>query len=260
MAAKVIAFLNEKGGVGKSSLCHSVGVELANQGRKVLLVDLDGQRANLSYIAGIDKPKGLATMYDVLVNGLDIKKAVLVAEDELQGALHIIPATADVSSLDNKNNSLKDMQKCIGDLKPYYDFIFFDISPTPNRGHALAMAAADGLIIPMLADVTSLEANMGVTESVAMIRKEINPELQVYGIVLNKFTWKTLLSREVAKTAEKMASNLGSQVFKTKVRQGVALAENVGKHQGVTIYAPKSKCADDIRALCKEIEEVVNHG
>lgn len=252
--AQIIAYINEKGGVGKSSVCYNVGWALAEQGRKVLMVDLDAQRANLTFIAGIDKPAGLATLYDVLEHGLDVKKAVLVVEDRL----HIIPATADVAGL-YQNSSLEAMQKSMDQLRPYYDYIFIDVSPTPNRGHALALAAADGVIIPMLPDVTSLEANMGVVESVSLAREKVNPHLKVLGVVLNKYTWRPLLSSQVTATANKMAGALGSRVFQTKIRQGVALAENVGQHLGVTAYAPKSKGAEDILKLCKEIEEVCNN-
>lgn len=251
----VIAYINEKGGVGKSSVCFNVAWCFAERGKKVLMIDLDGQRANLTYICGIEKKPGLLTMFDVLTTGVDVKRSVLVVEDNL----HIIPATVDVAALDRNNNRLEDMQKAIDSLRPYYDMIFIDVSPTPNRGHALALAAADGVIIPMLPDITSLEANMGVIESIRLAKKETNPKLRVMGVVLNKYTLRTLLSTKVTATANKMASALGSKVFKTKIRQGVAMSENVGQHIGVTAYAPKSKCSDDIKNLCDEIEEVINH-
>lgn len=253
--AKVIAYINEKGGVGKSSVCFNVAWHMAEQGKKTLMIDLDGQRANLTYIAGIDKPSNLATMFDVLTAGLDIKKAVLIVEDDL----HIVPATADVMWLDLKNNRLDDMKHAVNSLRSYYDYIFIDVSPTPNRGHALALAAADGVIIPMLPDITSLEANKGVIESIRITQQESNPDLQVLGIVFNKYTLRSLLSRQVTSMAEKMASALNGRVFKSKIRQAVVLSENVGKHIGITAYAPKSKCVADIKHLCKEIEEVVNN-
>lgn len=254
--AKTIAFINEKGGVGKSSVCFNVGWELAAQGRRVLLIDLDGQRANLTYICGIKKEPGILTMYDVLTADAAIKRSVLIVEDNL----HIIPATADVAGLDKSNSRLEDMGKGIKELDSFYDYIFIDVSPTPNRGHALALAAADGVIIPMLPDITSLEANMGVIESIRLTQKNTNPKLRVLGIVFNKYTWRPLLSSSVTETANKMAAALHSQVFQTKIRNAVALSENVGSHIGVTAYAPKSKGADDIKKLCKEIEEVLSNG
>ena len=100
---------------------------------------------------------------------------------------------------------------------------------------------------------------MGVVDSIALAQLQVNPGLKVYGVVLNKYTWRTLLSSQVTATANKMADAMDTKVFKTKIRQGVALSENVGAHQGVTAYAPRSKCAEDILSLCREIEEVCNH-
>ena len=251
--ANVIAYINEKGGVGKSSVCFNVAWHFAEQGKRVLLIDLDGQRANLTYICGIEKNPGTLTMYDVLTAGVPVKKSVLMVEDNL----HIIPATVDVAALDRRNNRLDDMKKAVDVLRPFYDLIFIDVSPTPNRGHALALTVADGVIIPMLPDITSLEANMGVIESIWLAKKEANPGLKVLGIVLNKYTIRARLSSEVAKTAAKMAAALNSRVFDTKIRQDIKMSENVGQHTGVTAYAPKSKCADDVRALCNEIKEVI---
>lgn len=254
--AEVISFINEKGGVGKSSVCFNVAWYFAEQGRRVLLIDLDGQRANLTYICGIDKTANTVTMYDILTSEIPVKQSVLMVEENL----HIIPATVDVAALDRNNSRLEDMKKAVSTLSPYYDYIFIDVSPTPNRGHALALAASNSAIIPMLPDITSLEANVGVIESIKIARREINPNLRVLGVVLNKYTLRTLLSGQVTKMANKMATALGSKVFNTKIRQGVAMSENVGKHLGVTAYAPKSKCADDIIDLCVEIEEAVKHG
>lgn len=250
---KIISYINEKGGVGKSSVCFNVAWCLAEQGKKVLLIDLDGQRANLTYIAGIKKEPETVTMYDVLTAGVNVKKSVLIVEDNL----HIIPGTVDVAQLDKSNSRVEDMKKAVEVLRPFYDYIFIDVSPTPNRGHALALGAADGVIIPMLPDITSLEANMGVIESIRLTKREVNPSLKVLGIVMNKYTLRARLSTDVSKMAAKMAAALGSQVFKTKIRNGVAMSENVGQHIGVTAYAPKSNCAEDIKSLCDEIKEVI---
>ena len=111
--AKIIGVVNEKGGVGKSTVCFNLAWELMKQGRKVLMVDLDGQRANLTFIAGIEKPTSLATMYDVLVKGEDIRKAVLVVED----ALHIGPAHIAVTLLAQENSPIEKMKKAMKEMK-----------------------------------------------------------------------------------------------------------------------------------------------
>ena len=249
--AKIIAYINEKGGVGKSSICYNVGWALAEQNKRVLLVDMDGQRANLTFIAGIQKEAGLQTIADVLTTDLDVRKTVKIVE----GQLHIIPANDVVATL-GRDAKITKMSTAMEVLRPHYDYIFIDVSPTPNRGHVLALAAADGVIIPMLPDVASLEANMGVIDSLYLAQAQVNPGLKVYGIVFNKYDWRTNLSAQVTATANKMAEAMETRVFKAKIRQAVSMSENVGKHEGITAYAPKSKCASDILNLCREIEEV----
>lgn len=252
----IITFINEKGGVGKTSLCFNSAWYFAEQGKRILMVDLDGQRANLTYMAGIDKTQSTATMYDVLTKKENIKRTVLVVEDNL----HIVPATNAVINLTAQNGSIDTMRAAMREVESYYDYIFIDVSPSPNRSHALALSTSDYVIIPMLADIMSLESNMGISASIKHVQSEVNDRLRVLGIVFNKYTWRTKLSKQVLNAAEKMASSLNSRVFSSHIRNNVSLAECVGKHVGITTYDPKSNGADDIRAFCKEIiKEVNNH-
>jgi chromosome partitioning protein len=256
-APATIAFINEKGGIGKSSICFNAAWCLALEHKKrVLMIDLDGQRANVTFFAGIEKPANLPTIYDVLVDKMDIRETVLGVEDNL----HIIPATSDVALLGPQNAETKDFCSAIQKLYPFYDYIFIDVSPTPNISHALALAAADFVLIPMLPDVTSLEGNMGIIESIEMAQKTINPNLKILGIVLNRYAWRPLLTGQVEATATMIAGSLNAKVFKSKIRQDVKLSENVGQNLGITSYAPKSRAAEDFRKLANEIiEEVKNH-
>jgi len=248
-----IVFVNEKGGVGKTSLCFNSAWALAEEGKKVCMIDLDGQIANLSFFCGVDK-KNCKTMYDVLVKNCPVTEAIQKVRD----GLYIIPATDDVIAITAQNSKISAMQRAIKTLDPLFDFIFVDINPTPGRSHALALASVDYALIPMLADVTSLAANTGIVESVRIARKNGNPNLKVLGLVFNRYSWRSLLSRQVTATAEKMAASLQSKVFRTKIRSNTALAETVGQHIGVTQYAPNANGSIDIKNLCKEIIEEVN--
>ena len=250
----IITFINEKGGVGKTSLCFNSAWYFAEQGKRILMVDLDGQRANLTYMAGIDKTQSTATMYDVLTKKENIKRTVLVVEDNL----HIVPATNAVINLTAQNSGIDTMRAAIREVESYYDYIFIDVSPSQNRSHALALAASDYVIIPMLADIMSLESNMGISASIKHVQSEVNDRLRVLGIVFNKYTWRTKLSKQVLNAAERMASSLNSRVFSSHIRTNVSLAECVGKHTGITTYDPKSNGADDIRMFCEEIIKEVN--
>ena len=243
-----IVFVNEKGGVGKTSLCFNVAWALADQGKKICMIDLDGQRANLSFFCGVDT-KQCKTMYDVLVDGCPIKEAI----QKVKTGLYIVPATDAVIELNSQNTKISDMQRAVKMLEPVFDYVFIDVNPTPGRSHALALASSRYALIPMLPDVTSLAANVGIVESVRIARNNGNPGLKVLGIVFNRYNKRSLLSRQVTATAEKMAASLQSKVFETRIRSNIAMSENVGQHIGVTEYSPRSVGSLDILDLCKEI-------
>lgn len=255
--AYVVGTVAEKGGVGKSTICFNLAYELARHKKKVLVIDLDGQRANLTFLAGIEKKEDTMTMYNVLVEEADIRRAVLVVD----GNLHIVPALHPVTLIHQDNSPIERMKKAIRMIRSHYDYIFIDVSPTPGRSHALTLAVSDFVLIPMLADIACLEANKGVIETIKAAQKSGNPNLKVLGIVFNKYTWRSNLSRSVTATAEKMAQKLGSKVFDTKIRNIVATSEAVGQHMGIVNYDPKSKSAEDIANLTKEfIKEIKKYG
>lgn len=252
--AKIIGIVNEKGGVGKSTICFNLAWELMQKGRRVLMIDLDGQRANLSFIAGMEKKADLVTMYDVLVKGENVRRSVLVVED----SLHIIPAAHSVTLIHQDNSPIDRMKKAMDTLQSFYDYILVDVPPTPGRAHALTLAVADFVLITMLPDIASLEANVGIAETVRAAQSSANSKVKALGFVINRYAWRPILSRSVVSTAEKMASSLGTKVFETKIRNTVNISEAVGQHQGVTTYAPKSNGAEDFRALANEFELEVN--
>lgn len=250
----IITFINEKGGIGKTSCCFNTAWELAKS-KKVLMIDLDGQRANLTYFTGIQKSDDMVTMYNILQTGSDIRESIITVND----GLFLIPATVNVANL-NQNAKITRMKKSLAEIKSEYDYIFIDVNPTPNWSHVLALSSSDYIIIPMLPDIASLEANNGISESIEEVQETTNPNLKVLGILFNKNNSRTNLSKQVNSIAEKMAIQLESKVFKTKIRNTVALSENVYLHQGVTDYSPKSTAADDIRNLVIEIEkEILNN-
>lgn len=255
--AKIIGVVNEKGGVGKSTTCFNLAWELMKRGRKVLMVDMDGQRANLTFIAGIDKPPSLTTMFDVLAKGQDIRKAVLVVED----TLHIVPAHLSVTLITAENSSIERMKAAMDTVRDYYDYILIDVPPTPGRTHGLTLAVSDFVLVTMLPDLASLEANVGIMETVKAAQGGVNPGLKVLGLVFNRWAWRPLRNREAVSAGQKMAANLNTKVFDAKIRNAGNIGDAFGVHEGITTYEPKSNAAEDFRALAAEFEmEVKKYG
>ncbi|MCR5747847.1 MAG: ParA family protein [Lachnospiraceae bacterium] len=252
--ANRITFINEKGGVGKTSLAFNTAWELALKKRKVLLIDLDGQRANLTFFTGIERTENMKTMFDVLVQNFPIKEAVKQVRENFP--LYIIPANEVLTNL-GSNTKVSKLRKSLDEINDDYDYIFFDVNPSPDWRQVLAMSVSKYLVIPMLPDITSLEADVGITESIREIQETTNPNLKVLGIVFNRNTNRTNLSKEVKEIAEKTAKGLGSKVFKTKIRGLVALSENVHSHVGITEYDPSSTAAKDYKDFVKELEKEV---
>lgn len=243
---KVITFINEKGGIGKTSCCFNTAWELSKK-KKILLIDMDGQRANLTFFCGIKKENGMKTIFHILSD----EESINDVKVEVKKNLDLVPANSIVSEL-SQNLKIIRMLKAIDEVKDDYDFIFIDVNPTPNRSHALSLSVSDFIIIPMLPDVASLEANNGITESVEEILLTSNSNLKVLGILFNKYESRSNMTKQVNNVAEKMAENLKSSVFKTKIRKGVASGENVNAHIGITEYAPSSNVAKDYVEFCKE--------
>lgn len=249
---KTIVFINEKGGVGKTSLCFNTAWEMSKK-RKVLLIDFDGQRANLSYFCNIKKDAAMKTVFDVLMKEEKISSAIVNIKENLD----IIPANDLVSDLSQKASVPKFLQ-ALREVREDYDYCFMDVSPSPNRGQTLALSASDYVIIPMLPEVTALEANGGVMETILFIRENLNPNINVLGFVFNRTETRTNLSKQVQQIAENKAKRLNTSIFETKIKESVLLKENVGAHVGITDYDRKSNAAFEYVKLCNEIEQKIN--
>lgn len=250
---KIILIANEKGGVGKSTTTFNTAYELARQGYRVLMLDLDPQRAGLSYIAGMSNIEDKVTMYDVLVNKLNMKKAIRVVEDNL----HMVVSSLSIAEISSDNSSLSRFKMALNEIRPYYDFCFIDVppSPLPGQAHVYAVGSADYIVPVMDSDIMNLEALKGLAETIHAAKENANPNVKVLGVLINKYNWRTNLSKQVVKRAAKIASDLDTVVLKTKIRNNVSIAEAVGANVGITAYDPKSNGAEDIKKLVKELLE-----
>ena len=278
MQGKSIAFVIEKGGTGKSTIAFNVGWALSSESR-VLLVDLDGQKANLSYFCGVNK-NGIRTITDVLDGTSTLEDAVVTVKDGLDilpgdNSLMTIGSPQHYKAVSRQNRFRKfageypeleqgnvyqlflisEMQKVINEACGKYDYVLLDPNPSPNYLHTLALCSSEYVIIPVLPDAASIESDEGTAESLAIIRDEgINENVKVLGILFNRYTSRTNLSRQVRELIEEFAANMGTSVFDSTIRNSVVLSESVGMHMGITDYRPKSPAAEDIKAVVTEIK------
>lgn len=246
---KTITFINEKGGVGKTSICFNAAWELSSQGKRVLMVDVDGQKANLTFFAGVEREDGMKTLIDVLKCGMPLREAVKVVKENLA----LLPANASVADIgmDSKISRFRNELKGIRDE---YDYVFIDVTPSPGWSHYLSLSVSDYAVVIMLPDIASLEGNSGILESIAEIQETTNTILKIAGILFNRNNDRTNLGRKVQEVAERMAGDAETTLFDTKIPQAVSLSECVAAHQGITDYDPGSKAAEAVKDFVKELE------
>ena len=249
----VITFINEKGGVGKTSLCFNAAWEMSKGRDRILLVDMDGQKSNLTYFCGVELAPKQDTVYEVLQGYSDIESATV----NIKKNMDIVPADSRTSYISPEFKASV-LRKNLAKAREEYDYIFLDVSPSPNASHSLSLSCSDSIVIPMLPDITSINAYSGIIESVTEIWEErMNVDLKVLGLVFMKYNSKTNLSKIVREAAEEMAKKMDSRLFKTTIRQAVSMSENVSQHVGITDYDPSAKVSAEIKDFVQELKKEV---
>lgn len=249
----VISIIIEAGGAGKTNTTLHTAWELSMRGKKVLMIDLDGQSGNLTFFTGISDNNDRLSMYDVLQKKKDVHSAIVPVRENLD----LIPANFDVIDINPLRAGLDRMQEVIRSVREEYDYIFIDNNPDPTYRHALTLSVADDVIVLMTGDYKSLESGHAVLESISEIRK-INPAVRIAGFLFNRFDQRPSIARQVYATAEQMASSNRSRIFHTIIRQDIMFTEASAAHKGITECAPKTRGAEDIRSFADELEEAVN--
>ena len=248
---KIIAITNQKGGVGKTTTALSLISALHLKKYKVLGVDLDPQ-GSLGFSAGLDIENS-DTIYDVLKG----KKQVddVIVETELGDYLpsNILLSTAELEfNMPGREFLLRDqLAKVVDD----YDYIVIDTPPALNVLTVNAYVAAQGLIVPMIPEILSLLGISQLRDTVDTVRRYYNPDLEVMGILLNRYSSRLLLNREVEDMTLEVAHKLDTRVFHTKIHAGVAVAEAPAYGESVLTYSPGCKSAQDFMALLDEMME-----
>ena len=247
---KIIAIINQKGGVGKSTTAINLSAALGEKNKQVLLVDLDPQ-GNATSGLGIDKGQIKNDVYDVLLAGKDVMDVII--PDVYEG-LDILPATINLAGAEvelvseiARENRLK---SALGQLRGKYDYIFIDCPPSLGLLTVNALVAADKLLIPIQCEFYALEGVTKLLDSMNRVKNLLNPGLSIFGVVLTMFDVRTTLSKQVAGEVE---NHFGKIVFKSRIPRTVKLSEAPSYGQPITIYDPTGKGALSYTALAEEV-------
>src|SRR5437763_9727604 len=245
--ARVIAFANQKGGVAKTTSTLNLGVALAEKGLKVLAIDLDPQ-GNLTMSQGWNPDEIERSMFDVLVHRLPITEIIHTAEFDL-GVASIDLACAELalSSMIGRERAL---QKALLPVREAYDYILIDTPPSLGLLTINALVAANGVIVPVQCEYLSLRGLVQLENTLTMIRENLNPHVEIQGILPTMFDKRLLHSREAV---EILKDNFGDLVLSTKIRKTVRYAEAPVKGQSVLKYDPSGEAAGMYRDLAKEV-------
>ena len=245
---KIITVVNQKGGVGKSTISQITGNELSARGYEVLFIDLDPQ-GNLSYSLGINilELENNQTIYEPLTNGTDAGKAILKTEQA-----DIIPASQFLASADIGNFALNNALK---PLKSAYDVIIIDTPPTLSTLVINALTASDALVIPALADAYSLQGLGQLRNTIEAVQDALNPSLTIAGILLTKYDKRKVLTRTIHKMLKDTADSLNTKVFDAKIRDAVAITEAQAMQQDILKYDPHANVVRDIKVYVNELEK-----
>lgn len=249
---RVIAVANQKGGVGKTTTAINLSACLAEKGKKVLTVDVDPQ-GNTSSGLGIDKNNISNTIYQLIIGECSIEDCIIKNVFE---NLSLIPSNVELAGAEIELIGLEDkeyiLKKCIDIVKDNYDFIIIDCPPSLNTLTVNAMTTADTVLVPIQCEYYALEGLTQLIHTINLVKKRLNPHLEIEGVVFTMFDARTNLSLQVV---ENVKSNLNQTIYKSIIPRNVRLAEAPSHGLPINIYDPKSAGAEGYRDLADEVIE-----
>lgn len=247
---RIIAVANQKGGVGKTTTTINLSACLAEQGQKVLVIDVDPQ-GNTTSGLGIDKNNTENTVYELMLGEASINdciyKSVMDDLDVIPSNVNLAGAEIDLIDIDDREYILK---KIVDSLKEKYDFILLDCPPSLSMLTVNAMTAANTVLVPIQCEYYALEGLSQLIRTINLVKQKLNPELEIEGVVFTMYDARTNLSLQVV---ENVKANLKQTVYKTIIPRNIRLAEAPSHGLPINLYDSKSAGAESYRLLADEV-------
>ena len=245
---KTIAIVNQKGGVGKTTTSVNLTAALKEKGLKVLLCDFDPQ-ANATSGFGIDKRKLKHSIYNVVIDGVPTKDAIVATKygDVLPSTPDLAGAAIELITSEHREHQL---EKCLEQIKDQYDVILIDCPPSLEMLTLNGLAAADSILVPVQCEYYALEGLSDLMSTMRMVKRRINPKLDIFAVALTMYDGRTNFSAQVA---QEVRRHFPGKVFATAIQRNIRLSEAPSHGLPVTAYDRSSKGAVAYRAMAEEM-------
>ena len=246
--AKTVAIVNQKGGVGKTTTCVNLAAALHALGKRVLVCDFDPQ-GNATSGFGVDKSTLSPSVYEVLVNGAPIRKAIVSTQwaDVIGSNKALAGATVELIGMADREHLL---QRALAEVEPEYDYIFIDCPPSLEVLTLNALCAAKSILVPVQCEYYALEGLSDLLTTVRIVKRQLNPELSLMGVILTMYAGHTNLHMQVA---EEVKRHFPGKVYASVIPRNVRLSEAPSHGKPVMAYDPWSRGAEAYKALAQEI-------
>lgn len=248
---KILSFVNQKGGVGKTTSVINVGAGLALSGKRILLIDMDPS-GNLTKGTGIRLQEDDPTIYEVLKGKADINDVIRKASS---GSYDVVPADSLLSGANIEFSTVPGremlLKEAVEQIRTEYDYILIDAPRTLDTVSVMTMTAADAVIVPVQAHYYALDGIAQLTETLKIVKQRMNPKLQIGGVLVTMYDRRKVSHREILETLQEA---FGNKVYKTTIGTYTALSEAPSYGKDIFAFRPKDKGALQYMDLVKEIE------